>query len=246
MKLYSLTTPSHDVFKNDWFLPSLEDDFELVFESHDQDCTSGTFMEYGWNETMLHKVNLILRAIHENWDSIFIHADVDIQFFQTIESTVLRCLQGKDIVFQRATPNGGVCAGFFACRSNDRTLKLWEDVKSKLRGQGEKNDQDILNDLLFESELLSVRLRQSAYNRLNEVLPLHNFWLLNLSKIRNPYGVVWDYLPTEFFCAGMRTGMIWSPGTELKIPDSIALHHANWTIGLDNKRALLEYVKTLT
>ena len=32
MKLYALYTPSHEILKNDFFLPSIQDDFDIIFE----------------------------------------------------------------------------------------------------------------------------------------------------------------------------------------------------------------------
>jgi hypothetical protein len=45
--------------------------------------------------------------------------------------------------------------------------------------------------------------------------------------------------------------LVWNPGekysdvSELKVPDSIIVHHANWVEGNDNKKAQLEYVKSI-
>jgi hypothetical protein len=37
---------------------------------------------------------------------------------------------------------------------------------------------------------------------------------------------------------------IWTPGDEIILPPlPIAIHHANWTIGIDNKILMLEYIK---
>ena len=35
---------------------------------------------------------------------------------------------------------------------------------------------------------------------------------------------------------------LWSPGAEFDIPENCLAFHANWTVGVDNKLALLEYV----
>ena len=36
MKLYSIYTESHNVLLNDWFLPSLKDNYELVLKKYPQ------------------------------------------------------------------------------------------------------------------------------------------------------------------------------------------------------------------
>ena len=38
---------------------------------------------------------------------------------------------------------------------------------------------------------------------------------------------------------------LWQLGDEVKVPADVILHHANWTIGMDNKIKQLEYVKSL-
>ncbi|MDR3647100.1 MAG: putative nucleotide-diphospho-sugar transferase [Candidatus Babeliales bacterium] len=54
--------------------------------------------------------------------------------------------------------------------------------------------------------------------------------------------IKWSQLPKEYNTGGMFTGSRWVPGIELQLPENILLHHANWTVGIDNKIAQLEYV----
>ena len=213
IKLYALYTPSHEVFKDKFFVPSIQDDFELIFEFCDQTCPSVKFMEEGWTQTTMNKVNLIIRAIKENWNSIFIFSDVDIQFFAPIKDIILELIEGKDMVIQRNTPDGVLCTGFFVCRGNEKTLRLWEDVKK-----------------MMESDCLSSD--QISFNR-----------CIKRRHQKNLYGIVWDYLPHSFFGAGTLTGYEWRPGMLLPIPDNIMIHHANWTKGVHNKIAQLIYVR---
>ena len=54
--------------------------------------------------------------------------------------------------------------------------------------------------------------------------------------------LLWKKFPRE---------VVWNPGekysdvSELKVPDDIIVHHANWIEGNDNKKAQLEYVKSI-
>src|SRR5579871_2072697 len=115
MKLYALYTPSHEQLKDQFFLPSIQDDFDIVFEFSEQTCSSAKFMDEGWTDTTIRKVDLIIRAIEENWGSIFIFSDVDIQFFSPIKATILKLMKNKDLMIQKNSPNGVLCSGFFAC-----------------------------------------------------------------------------------------------------------------------------------
>ena len=213
IKLYAVYTPSHEILKDEFFLPSLQDEFEIIFEFCEQTCPSAKFMSDGWTETTIRKVDLIIRAIKENWGSIFIFSDVDIQFFCPIQDTILIYMRDKDMVIQKNSPSGVLCSGFFACRGNEKTLQLWTDVKKTMEKGGSYSDQNSLNHCIKRS-----------------------------SK-KNPYDIAWGYLPDTFFGGGTLTGCEWRPGMLLPIPHNIMMHHANWTKGIKNKISQLEYVR---
>jgi hypothetical protein len=52
-------------------------------------------------------------------------------------------------------------------------------------------------------------------------------------------------LPDTFLSGGTLTGKRWNPGDYLQLLDGIYMHHANWTIGVENKITQLKYVKAL-
>jgi hypothetical protein len=58
----------------------------------------------------------------------------------------------------------------------------------------------------------------------------------------NPYGIIWGYLPITFFSPGAISNKKWQSGQRIDIPKNIVLHHANWTEGIENKIAQLQYV----
>jgi len=216
IKLYAIYTPSHEILKNNYFLPSIQDDFELIIEECEQTCPSATFLSTGWTDTTIKKIDLILRAIEENWGNIFIFSDVDIQFFGPIEKIITHLMKNNDLVIQKNSPDGVLCTGFFACRANEKTRALWQDVKKIMEHDKTYSDQKTLNKCIKRH-----------------------------SK-KNPYNITWDYLPVTFFGGGTLTGYrgyIWTPGKKLPIPTDIIMHHANWTRGIKNKIAQLEYVK---
>ncbi len=213
MKLYALYTPSHKVLVDDFFLPSIQDDFEIILQETNQTCPTARFRSAGWTKTTIQKVDLIIRAIKENWGNIFIFSDVDIQFFGPIKDRILSLIKNNDLIIQKNSPNGVMCSGFFACRANEKTLRLWQDVK-KIMSRTELSDQHSLNKCIRRKR-----------------------------RHRNPYGIKWAYLPKEFFGGGTLTGRHWHPGKKLPIPQNILMHHANWTYGIKHKIAQLKYVK---
>jgi hypothetical protein len=170
-------------------------------------------MSEGWTKTTMRKVDLIIRAIQENWGKIFIFSDVDIQFFRPVKNFILILMKGKDILMQKNNPEGVLCTGFFACRANEKTLQLWIDVKHTMEEKQLQSDQISFNQCIKRG-----------------------------SK-KNSYDVVWDYLPHTFFGGGTLTGYMWKPGMLLPIPYNIMLHHANYTRGIKNKIAQLIYVR---
>ena len=59
-------------------------------------------------------------------------------------------MQGRDIVFQNDCPYPRpVACAFFACRGNEKTLKLWESVK-KVCIESKIDDQVAVNFLLHD------------------------------------------------------------------------------------------------
>jgi len=229
IKMYVAYTPSHEYFFNNFFLPSLKDDYFLIVEKHNQECKTGFFEDPGWMDTMKRKIGLVVRAIKENPGNIFIHSDVDIQFFGKTKDIILQSLYDKDIVFQRdrhenkkSGEQGVYCAGFFACRSNEVTLEFFERILKELdNAVPPDNDQTLINDFL-----------QKKNNKVNA-----------------------GYLPDIFWSPGINYGITgwlddsgekiyhWEPGQELEPPSGIVMHHANWTKGVDNKKIQLELVK---
>ena len=167
IKMYIFYTPSHVEMLEKFFLPSLtaHDDYEIISEVYEQQCESGEFMKAGWIETMHHKVDLVIRAIKENWGKVFVHADVDIQFFGPTQEIICKAMEGKDLVIQQDDPYGLMCAGFFACRGNEKTLKLWQTIKRVMNE--EIHDQDVLNVL--------VRKRNDQFNIVWDYLPRTQF-----------------------------------------------------------------------
>ena len=108
---------------------------------HKQTTHTGAFMSQGWLDAMDIKLDVILGAIEDNKDSVFIFADCDIQFFKPFTHLVEKELEDCDIVCQE--DRGSMCAGFFGCRSNNKTKELFENIKLNFRHM--VNDQVALN-----------------------------------------------------------------------------------------------------
>ncbi len=142
MKLISVCTPSHDTLRNEWFLPSLQDDYEVCTYRCDV-RGQGTYLEDDWTTAVLFKSATIIDAIRENWGGAFVYSDVDVTFFAPTKPFVLESLVDKDIVCQLDDPRGNLCTGFFGVRGNEATLSLWRAVHEAVAR--ERRDQIAFN-----------------------------------------------------------------------------------------------------
>lgn len=161
MRLYSFYTPSHEIFKNQWFLPTLQDDYEVIIHFDEQQCESARYCHKGWKQTTLKKVEHIIEAVKENMGDVFVYFDIDIQFFGCTRQPIEQAMHDKDLVFQRDAPSGAVCSGCFACRASEKTRQYWQAVRQYMLDH-DCSDQEAVNALL--------RL-QNAFNLIWEYLP---------------------------------------------------------------------------
>ncbi len=150
IKLYACYTPSHRILKDDWFLPTLQDDYEINMDFFEQECATGSFLDEGWTKTTLRKVEMIIRAVKENWDTFFIYSDVDVQFFKPTQDIISDLMRDKDIILQLDCPSGGACTGFFACKGNHETLQLWQEVRQFMINHPNFSDQETFNRTLMK------------------------------------------------------------------------------------------------
>ena len=104
---------------------------------------------------MLYKVDIIIQAIKENYNDMFVFSDVDIIFCKKVSQDLVSLLGDKDIIFlsndYRKTT---ACTGFFICRGNIRTLNLWIECKKRLEyaivQKIKMHDQDFVNKIIHE------------------------------------------------------------------------------------------------
>ena len=154
MKLLIVHTPSHQVLKDHYFLPSLQDEFELCQYAYDQPG-GGQFMQADWSSGILFKCERIIDTIRENPGEVLVYADVDLIFLGPALKTLLHAVQDCDIACQMDDPDGNFCSGFFVVRAGPRTLALWERVRRGIQSEG--RDQLTFNRLARNMDGLTVR-----------------------------------------------------------------------------------------
>lgn len=146
MNIYTHYSSSHQEMYECYFKPSLrklytKEEVNIFGVKHDQTTKNGTFMEHGWLDSMDIKLDLILLALEK--EERFIFADCDIQFFKPFICILEDKLKYHDLICQE--DRDSLCAGFFACNSNESTKKLFKEIKNNFRNM--VNDQEALNRL---------------------------------------------------------------------------------------------------
>jgi hypothetical protein len=212
-KLYCLYTPIYESLFNEYFLPNLKDDFELVLEVHPQECASARFLSEGWNHTMLKKLKLMERAILENWGQVFFHSDIDIIFLKPILQRSLAHLGNRDFVVQQSWPRNKLCAGFFVMRGNEKTLRFVQKAYALLENNLCIHDQAALQIVLADYKDGEIDWK---------FLPIDEY----------PTGrrILKD------------SEVIYSKNSPIELTDSMILFHASCCIGLENKCLFLKQI----
>jgi len=106
------------------------------------------------------------------------------------------------------------CAGFFVAKRNDEVKRFFDIVyKETPKYFQQQSDQTAINVILNSQQNFGLKLNE-------RVLP------------RNKY----------FTVAASTNAKQWA-GQDFNIPTTLVAHHANWTVGLDNKIKLLQFVK---
>lgn len=251
MKLYSLYTNHHKVFKDNWFIPSLKEEFDLNIREYQID-NKGEIGNKAFKDAMLLKVSTIIEAIQENNNEIIIYSDIDIQFFKKFKNYIKKEMLNYDMLIQRDSPFGVFCAGFMVIKCNRSTLNLFKKIRETMLLRDTHDDQQILNELLFYDLIesnFSIRLRVFVHRRVKHLLNLffnkENDSHKLFTKFKNPFNLKVNHLPNTFFSGGTFSANLWKPNEHLMIPDDIILHHANWTIGIKNKIEQLNYVRKI-
>jgi hypothetical protein len=223
MKLYTFYTDSHSILFENFFKPSLSiiDNIDLVYKKEPQKCTTASYMDSGWLETMRSKVQLHIEASKQFDDRFFIYSDCDIIFLDSdLVQTLLEELDDHDIAFQDdVEPHGNrptCCAGFFISKTNQATLSLWENILHILDNLPKDTNQN-------DQTLLNLMLNKMGSNIKYKLLS-HRFF--TLAQYRKE---LWDK-KNNFF--------------DFDIPTDIVTYHANWTHGVPNKIDLLNMVKS--
>jgi hypothetical protein len=226
-------TSSHAPLVERWFLPTLPDEFDARLHRHEQIGEEHRYGSAEFNRATLLKVDAIAAACERLDGEAFVFSDVDIQFFRPLREELLAVLGDLDVAFQRNALDGEINSGFLICRSGPRSLAFWREVRRLMLADPARHDQDAVN-LLLQPGLWHVG--RAALRRVPRLSPL-------VRGLSSPYRTLrWTWLPDTYFCPGLRSFQAWTEASALELPPGIALHHANFCVGVEAKMRQLAAV----
>jgi hypothetical protein len=153
LKVFGVYSEENRRLKDDWFLKTLADDFELNFKYLGSNGGKDVhFSSEYWFSALRQRHEYLCQVIQDNLGEIIISMDLDIQFFGPCLPIINETIAGKDIVFQseRWPPTGEVNAGFVAIRCNDKTLDFYNRIARMEFEKMPLGDQSAINQLLRE------------------------------------------------------------------------------------------------
>jgi len=213
LKLYASYTKSYEGIATDFFVPSLGNQFDTHITLL-EDTPGGEYKSHNFAGVLEKKQNMILNAIQENWGDVFIVSDVDIQIFKPITEDLLNAIEGYDIV----------CLNDHITHGPDVLCAGFFICRA--------NDLTLRLLELVKKQTPRENREQICFNYIIQ----HSHRLLG-KQIR------YDYLPESYINGCTHPNRLWQSGMDFPVPRDIALHHANWTIGIDDKIAQLDNVR---
>lgn len=217
LRLVTYYTPSHADMCRRFVLSRAWGFKERISTQYDQTCPTGAFKSTGWNRCMLDKLDCLLRLPHDAVPTVYVDSDVALMpgFHEWCEETLSR-MPNDAVAF--ADDIVQWCAGVMLFRSTPTVHRFWQ-LLADLSPIWNLPDQDVLHNLRIQSEQSGSRL---------PITPqvLHRSVVCNWATVNHPV------VPAP-----------WN-GEPFVVPQSCLAWHANWTVGIDNKLAMLERVVT--
>lgn len=220
IKILTFYTESHNQIYNDYFLSSLSEKissekFDLIPFFGKQLSNSGSYNTPGFEETMFYKIDHIIKNIDTDSSDLLVFSDCDVQFLNDFTERAQTDMMNFDILFQDDITCA--CAGFFIAKQTREVLDFFIQVRSIM-----------YMNLGKDGKLASGMSDQSIINLL----------------IRQNKVIKTGLLPRDvYFTIASSTGPKQWMGEDFNIPFNIHVHHANWTVGIENKIRLMEMVK---
>lgn len=215
LRLISYFTPSHADMFTRYVLPEAGKFDDCRVLRFDQTCPTGSFKSAGWNDCMLDKLRALLTLPTDGVPTIYVDADVALLpgFKEWAEDYAAELGPG-DVAFSDDVIQW--CAGVMAFHSTQRVREWWQTI-FYLAQAWNIPDQDVIHSLRAQAEqrggVLPIRPM---------VMPpsvVCNWATVNAPTVPSP----WD-------------------GEPFAVPPTCMAWHANFTVGVVRKSAMLEHV----
>lgn len=215
LRLVSYCTPSHEQMCERFVMSRAWGFDDRRVTRFSQTCPSGEFKSSGWNDCMLDKLRTLMALPTDGVTTLYVDADVSL-----MPGLAAWCdgasgsLADDTVAFSDDVAQW--CAGIMLFKSTPRVSSFWRTL-ADLAVAWNVPDQDALHSLRMQSHHQSGRL---------------------------PIDVA--LLPPDRFCnwATVSAPAIPPPwtGEAFAVPETCLAWHANWTLGIENKLAMLNRV----
>ena len=179
------------------------------------DLPSGDFMTPQFYDVQKFKIQTVLKNLEDRSCSMVAYFDSDIVIRGDAVSAMCKSIGERDICFQR--DRGSFCCGMFIAKNNDKTVSFFTEVLNRL---------DHLKD-----KYVHTAADQTVIND-----------MLHTEEIDLDFGFLDDAFTTY---GNINTEVRLWEGEEFLLDDSVVAFHANFTIGMESKLQLMNYVKSL-
>lgn len=216
MNFYTFYTPSHKGLYRDFFLPYFPlKDFDLHALEFPQEERSGVYGTKGFNRTVVKKIELLVDACGNNMGKTIVYGDCDIQFFEN--SHLLK----------------------------ENVIKEISSLDMIFQQDGRPSSTHNLCSGFF-----AFRCNDLVLNFLNHVLarvPKYKEDQFVINSQIKKFPIKHGFFSDKFYThARDNQWENWDGIRPLNIKTNlkdILVHHANWTLGVDNKIKLLNFIK---
>lgn len=160
MKLYTFYSDSHEgLFQNFLKKSCLHfKEFDLITKKGEQISIDGSFYSKGFHETVMQKIDFLLKTV--DWESgeICVFSDVDVIITDFCKDFFKNEISDYDIVFQ--TDQTSMNTGFFVFRANKKV----ENLLKKSKTFNHFGDQLCINAALKESTVKYKSFDKEIFN----------------------------------------------------------------------------------
>lgn len=213
IKVHALVTPSHATLLHDWFLRTLPAECQPVI--HERDAQPVQFASGEWHRVVGQKLEIVLDALATiDRDDFFVMSDVDVCFYNEIAGDLRSRMSDRDVLFQNNRPTLSASA--------DNICSGFMVIRAS---PGSREFFERARDVMQAADDPAVGDQRACIETLRAMPDL----------------IRWGFLPITYWSPGDPRGR-WVPGMSLRPPEGLILHHANHTVGVENKVAQLRLV----